>query len=355
MMLNIQKIRDYKEKKIQEKIDQINDPFMDPGLKRIIALNELNSSLDYSFNPPIIDFPSNTMNLFDIEKVREFREKKINEKILNKEYEELSMDEKRLKALNELNTSSSSNNEEEKIEEEEKEEIEKEEGEKKEKENNKEIEKVEVPKESIEKPVNKTNIIDINDSTKEFSSTCFSSKILALNINKILTEYWIKYELYDVKLKFDYLIFPEICLLKEEIYCYLYKNELITYYFIKNSRFFGKEYEINEDIITDKDYNEIYGLFFCGKRIEFEDNEIQECSPNKMICKECMEKNKKRHKLKDIDTINIIGRASTKRKGSFHCFGKFFIGNQIETCLQKFSCEGCKLLDKYEKYYFPEE
>ena len=110
----------------------------------------------------------------------------------------------------------------------------------------------------------------------------------------------------------------------------------------------------NNDILIDNQYNEALGFFFCGNNIQLENNEIKKCCPNEMMCKECMEKNKKRYKLKNKHLININGRETKKNKSNnFHCFGKFNIGNQIENCIQKFSCEACKLLDKYEQYYFP--
>ena len=72
-----------------------------------------------------------------------------------------------------------------------------------------------------------------------------------------------------------------------------------------------------------------------------------------------MEKNKRRYNLKNKYLININGRVAKKTKGEdkiFHCFGHFLIGKiQIENCLDKFCCEACKLLSKYEKYYFHEK
>ena len=68
-----------------------------------------------------------------------------------------------------------------------------------------------------------------------------------------------------------------------------------------------------------------------------------------------MEKNKKRYNLKNKYLININGRVAKKIKDEdkeFHCFGHFLIGKiQIENCLDKFCCEACKLLGKYENYY----
>ena len=74
-----------------------------------------------------------------------------------------------------------------------------------------------------------------------------------------------------------------------------------------------------------------------------------------MICKNCMEKNKKRYQIDNLYLVNINGRTA-KRKNKelgFHCYGHFIKGNQIEICLKEFKCEACKLLDRYENYYFP--
>ena len=73
-----------------------------------------------------------------------------------------------------------------------------------------------------------------------------------------------------------------------------------------------------------------------------------------MICKNCMEKNKKRYQIDNLYLVNINGRTA-KRKNKelgFHCYGHFIKGNQIEICNKEFKCEACKLLDRYENYYF---
>ena len=173
----------------------------------------------------------------------------------------------------------------------------------------------------------------------------------SLDIEK--KNYYLQYKLYDIK-QFENLKYPILFPIKEEIYSYFYYNELTTSHYIQSIQF-GEEYSINNDIVIDDNYNISLGLFFCGKEIILENNEIKKCCPNEMICRECMEKNKKRYKLKNRYSININGRAAKKYNNNFHCFGHFIIGKQIENCLDKFSCEACKLLDKYEKYYFPED
>ncbi len=101
------------------------------------------------------------------------------------------------------------------------------------------------------------------------------------------------------------------------------------------------------------------GFFFVVK-ILYINNNINiniKCCPNKMICKNCMEKNKKRYKLDKLDKsddlvlININGRAAKKKKNGFKCYGHFLVEKLIEVCAKKFTCEACKLLNKYENYY----
>ena len=61
--------------------------------------------------------------------------------------------------------------------------------------------------------------------------------------------------------------------------------------------------------------------------------------------------NKKRYNIKNNYLINIKGRVAKINKGSYHCFGHFLCGIQIEDCVSKFSCEACKMLDLYSSYY----
>ena len=132
-------------------------------------------------------------------------------------------------------------------------------------------------------------------------------------------------------------------------YYYLYENKSITYYYIQNVRFGDKYSIINTD--TDNDYKEEFGLFFCDKNITYNNNNINiniKCYPNKMICKSCMEKNKKRYGLDKSDffvLININGRAAKKKKNGFKCYGHFLVGKLIEICINDFTCKACKIAD----------
>ena len=172
------------------------------------------------------------------------------------------------------------------------------------------------------------------------------------------TKYWIKYKLYDNIIAYNIknIKLPRLMQLDEDKYCDLYLNKLETYYCTK-SVFLGPNKSINDDKydLDESKLNESLGLFFCGKNIEY-NNENIICNPNSIICKKCMEKNKRRYNLKNKYLININGRIAKKTKGEdkvFHCFGHFLIGKiQVETCLDNFCCAGCRFLGKFEKYYY---
>lgn len=319
MFINIKKMRKFEEDKITQKINLINNPNLTYEQKRLIVLSQMNTSSDY---PSIIYFPDNKIVLFDINKVRAFREKKIEEKIMNIKDPKLSKLEKRLIVLNEMNTSFSSNDEEQ-----------------------------EEVKPIIIEEVNP--IIQMESFSDDFQSTMNSSSMSidnpSMNSKK---DYWLKYKLYDVKVNNKNLDKLNIYQLSDDKYCYFYKNELITYYFVKSVQF-GENYSIDNESLKDPEYKESFGLFFCGKNINYNNEKDIKCCPNQMICKECMKKNKKIYNLDKLYLININGRLAKKRKdGNFHCFGHFIKGNLIENCMKEFTCEACKLLKSYENYYF---
>ena len=328
--IHIEEIRNNREKKIYEKIKEKNNPNLSYQDKRLEVLDEMNSS---NFFPDFIFFPNNIIKIIDIEKIRLFKDKQIKEKINNLKDTNLSYEEKHLKILDEENTSVSRN--EEII--------------------------TYVPEIMNNLSINNQSSESKKDNMYDTDSTCdisqYKDNLSSTGINDISElkkDYWIKYSLYDVivpKLILKNLIICELDK-KKNIFCYLYSNKLMTYYFIKNIHF-GIDYSINDKIPIDKEYNESCGLFFCGNKIKLENKVIQECLPDKMICVDCMDKNRKRYNLEKTYLININGRVSIEYKGEYHCFGHFLVGNQIENCIQKFSCEACKLLDKYEKYYFP--
>ena len=307
-------------------------------------MEENNKKLEKSKNIFIPYFPDNKIKLFDEKKVLEFREQKISEKIKETKFKKDNLSElqKRLFVLNEMNTSNSSDNEYEPSE----------------KENNNKKQKIEKNENKNDYSVSQTSFKTGDKSSSSFCerSTNSSSIIIIDDAKDPNTKYNLECKLYDVKVddpKANNLTLYQ--LEKSNRYYYLYENKYITYYYIQNVRF-GDNYPIiNTD--TDNDYMEEFGLFFCDKNIIYNKNNINiniKCCPNKMICKSCMEKNKKRYGLDKSDffvLININGRAAKKKKNGFKCYGHFLVRKLIEVCAKKFTCEACKLLNKYENYY----
>ena len=202
----------------------------------------------------------------------------------------------------------------------------------------------------------KSNISNTSDSNNLTSFSDNNYQTLK-QFNSIRTKYYDKNKLYDLTPALNYKIInlPSKYKINEKHSAYLYENNLYTYticisgFLVKDGKNIFPFCNIeNNDI-----FNETLGLFFCGKNIEIK-NEIginKNCKPNEFMCKECMQKNKKLYNIKSKYLININGRAAKINKGSYHCFGKFLIGNQIEDCINKFSCMACKLLDQYSMYY----
>ena len=286
--------------------------------------DDIEISKDNEYHP-ISYYLEHKLKLFDEDKVLEHREKIIQLKIRNIKDNTLTESQKRLYVLNEMNTSNSSSDNEEK-----------------------QIEIINQPSISI---VDNTSS-SLNEGSTNASTLSF---IESHQVGDAKKNYWLKYDLIDVKLnnKIDNL---DLYHLDGEKYCYMYNNSLNTYYFIQNVHF-GNNYIINDETSKDPDYKESFGLFFCGKKIEYNNTADAKCCPNEMICKNCMEKNRKRYQIDNLNLVNINGRTAERKdkEFGFHCYGHFIKGKQIEICLKKFKCEACKLLDKYENYYFPSD
>jgi len=282
-------------------------------------LEHSDTSSDYS---NFIDFPNSKINIIDIIKIRNYIEKKMKVKADLIEEKNLSSQQKILIILNENNSSSES---------------------------------IDLPKPPIS---GEPNNYDTNNSSSFYDEVSTADFSIQLDEKDEKKKYYIEYKLYDYitscnKSKESKL--PQLKQLDQDKIYYLYLNNLITYYFTMSATL-GNNKPINNDVYDSDEckLNELYGLYFCGKIIEY-NNETTICGPNKMICKKCMEKNKKRYNLKDKYLINIIGRAAKRKKDGdkgFCCFGHFFSGKiQIEIC-NKFCCMGCQLLNKYANYYF---
>ena len=281
--------------------------------KNLLQLDNSDTSSDY--NPNFIDFPNNEIPIYDIRKIRSFNEKQITEKANLIKGTNLSLSKKKLIVLDKKNT-------------------------------------------SLESDDKIYNNFDTDSVSYCDDDSTYYSSINLLDKSDEKTKYWIKYKLYDNIIDYNIknIKIPRLMRLDEDKYCYLYLKKLETYYYTK-SAFLGSNKSINDDKndLDECKLNQSLGLFFCGKNIEYNNANII-CSPNSIICKKCMEKNKRRYNLENKYLININGRIAKKTKGEdkvFHCFGHFLIGKiQIETCLDKFCCEACRLLGKYEQYYF---
>ena len=191
---------------------------------------------------------------------------------------------------------------------------------------------------------------------KDSSTENKKSKNIENKFNSVRNNFYLKNYLYDIPLNQGSKIwgFPPIYKLDDDKFSYLYDNELITFP-ITISAFLSKKAKYNDSdgSIENKEskYEESLGLYFCQKIIKVENRKKElKCAPNEFICKYCMELNKKRYEIKSNYVINICGRVSKINKGSYHCFGHFLCGNQIEDCINKFSCKACKLIDEYNIY-----
>ncbi len=330
--INLNKAREDYEKKIQEKMKEIKGDYTESE-KRDLALINLKTTTHY------IDIDLFNFDKIDIELIKKQGEteriKKMNE--INSEN---NIDEK-LSVLNEMNIKKCY------------------------------IDKEEIKQSQEKKLKNKLSILNENsknldvhsciniteNSTFQDSSTEKSQppgtdtkepKVKTFNEARI--RYHLKYKLFDNLLTYaeQYSTLPERYEIDNTHYVFIYEDDLKTFPITSNERIYK-----NKEIIKTNILNEPFGLYFCRKKIKFEGEiEIRECAPNNFICKECMEKNKKRFNLPDDCLININGRVSKDIKGKYYCFGTFKIGYKIINCLNSFTCKACEILNLYKNYYF---
>ena len=328
------------EKEISRRIDMLPKSKSDLPYreKREIVLNELHNSKNYKEIP--IDLQNNTIILIDIKRLREERNARINQKISEIKDASLTYGQKLLKVLDELNSSESF----ECVQSEEVSQI------------------IEPPMKWILEEEKKSKIYtkyivhsmqDIsNDSTNDISSEKQGSQV-----SDPMAEKWIKNKLYDSTSLFENLDKQGD---KQESFsnkymAYEYPNDLKTYN-VSISQFLISNYKlgkISSKVIDQKDYDSKLGLYFCGKDIkEFG----KKCSPNEMMCKDCMKKNKEIYHLDGHKSlsININGRicSSAFKDKKFHCCGKFRYGKTVRNCINDdFTCKACKELNQNFQYY----
>jgi hypothetical protein len=196
----------------------------------------------------------------------------------------------------------------------------------------------------------------LNDSSlyriKENSMASESNEKKAKEFNSLRLNFYLKNNLYDVPLISETnSLFPEKYKINENYSGFLYPNELKTYCITK-SGFISNNNKNNYLEHKGYYYHEL-GLYFCGKEINYGNIiEKRRCKPDDFMCKNCMELNKEMYHIKKKYLININGRVAKLNKGSYHCFGHFLCGEQIEDCITKFTCEACKILDNLTKNYY---
>ena len=201
----------------------------------------------------------------------------------------------------------------------------------------------------------KSIISQNNSSTQEFEENKHVEKIF----NSTKQKFYKKNKLYDLPLYEEKDIekikkIPEIYRIEQDYYAFLYLNDKTTNFITKSAFISEKKYftKLSEKDIENRKYYDDLGLYFCEKEVIFKNEKTKKrCFPNEFMCKSCMDINKKRYNIKNNYLINIKGRVTKSNKGSYHCFGHFLCGNQIEDCISKFSCDACKMMDFYSSYY----
>ena len=310
-----------RDEEIDKKIKKLPRRFIDLTYseKRKVVIEEMNKSSKVINIVECLDLQNNTMKLFDISKIRKARDDDIEKKISEIKDETMTHEEKLLKVLNELNTSESF-------------------------ESDNEIVKRLEPEKII---INKNNLSHSisSDSTFDYSQSIASSDNLKPQ------EDWIKNEYYDIVESSEQL---EKNADKQYLF-YQYDNNLKTYNLAISQKLMSiyKINKISTEGVNKDNFEEKYGLYFCGKEIkEFN----KKCSPDEMMCKECMNKNKQIYYLDKYKSamININGRVCSTvfKDGIYHCLGKFICNQKIKMCNKgEFTCEACEELNKIKNYY----
>jgi hypothetical protein len=206
----------------------------------------------------------------------------------------------------------------------------------------------------------------IDDSKRKNDNSPFALSCLDIenminenNFNYARKNFYLKKKLYDISLNKTIInnknYQPCKYIINEDHFTFAYPNKIYTFSlaisgFLKTDKINDDNSSINEEIKNNKYYQQ-FGIYFCEKDINLKDGQHKKCSPNEFICNECMKKNRNIYNLKNNYMINILGRIAKKNKGSYHCFGHFLVGDIIEDCITKFTCEGCKLLNLYSEYF----
>ena len=203
-------------------------------------------------------------------------------------------------------------------------------------------------KENESYSLNDSSLYRIIENSKASESTEKKDK----EFSSLRAKFYLKNNLFDVPLISETnSLYPEKYKINENYSGFLYPNELKTYCITK-SGFISNNNKNNNWEHKPYNYHEL-GLYFCGKEINYGNIiEKRRCKPNDFMCKNCMEINKEMYNIKKKYLININGRVAKLNKGSYHCFGHFLCGEQIDDCISKFTCEACKILDNLTKNYY---
>ena len=270
-----------------------------------------------------LDLQNNSLILIDIEKIYEEKQKYLKEESSKIEDNKMTEEQKILKILNDLNSSKSY--------------------------------ECEIKKEVID---NISDIYNSYNSESTMDTTIKSLKTSYYDESDPKGEFWIKNNYYDISnIGKNLRKGLEAILIRDktkEHFAFLYYDYLYTYDFAISKYFC--DYKFPKDEPRSEHYNPKYGFCFCGKEIK-EFNKT--CSPNEMMCNECMEENIQIYGLDRIKyskhvLININGRASFNnlKDRKFKCAGKFLINKKIWNCLPgEFSCRACNLLNEWKNYY----
>ena len=308
-----------REREIDKKIktlprDQSRLPY---AQQRKIALKLMGESEE-----EYLDLQNNSLILIDIEKIYEEKQKYLKEESSKIKDNKMTEEQKILKILNDLNSSKSY--------------------------------ECEIKKEVID---NISDIYNSYNSESTMDTTIKSLKTSYYDESDPKGEFWIKNNYYDISnIGKNLRKGLEAILIRDktkEHFAFLYYDYLYTYDFAISKYFC--DYKFPKDEPRSEHYNPKYGFCFCGKEIK-EFNKT--CSPNEMMCNECMEENIQIYGLDRIKNkhvlININGRASFNnfKDKKFKCAGKFLINKKIWNCLPgEFSCRACNLLNEWKNYY----
>ena len=201
----------------------------------------------------------------------------------------------------------------------------------------------------------KENSYSLDDSSlRKIDSSNTANNTEEKRFNSIRANFYLKNNLYDIPLNTMQESIPDKYIINEEKFGFLYPNDIISYCITKTGLLSNASIKANNEYNNDNQFDRSLGLYFCGNEIAIQTEKgkiYKKCAPNQFICKLCMNKSKARYEIKKNYLININGRVAKKNKGSYHCFGHFLCGNQIEDCINKFSCKACKLIDLNSHYY----